>query len=109
MKTIAELKETGFIVSEDETMVVRDWAMKTIDELGETGFILSEEEMMVVRDWARLASDTRVRLYPEEETLISEIESKTKPLESRAKPLVEVLGGTIVDELFLEGFMEGLI
>jgi hypothetical protein len=77
--------------------------MKTIAKMGVTEFILSEEEMMVVEDWARLASHTRVRLYPEEEALISS-------LASRPKPLVEVLGGgTIVDELFPEGFAEGLL
>jgi hypothetical protein len=81
--------------------------MRTI-VLGE--WILTEKEMRIIEDWAKLASDTRINLYPEEADLISEIQSRPRPLS-----LIEVLeqnnliGKTIVDELFPEGFAEGLL
>ena len=81
--------------------------MRTI-VLGE--WILTEKEMRIVEDWAKLASDTRVSLYPEEEELISKIQSRPRPVSLMAvSEESNLIGKTIVDELFPEGFAEGLL
>lgn len=79
--------------------------MKTI-VLGE--WILTEEEMRIVENWSELVSDTRINLYPEEERLIEKIRSRPRPLITVLEES-KLIGKTIVDELYPEGFAEGLL
>ena len=79
--------------------------MKTI-VLGE--WILTEEEMRIVENWSELVSDTRINLYPEEEELIEKIRSRPRPLITVLEES-KLIGKTIVDELYPEGFAEGLL